>query len=51
MSDHKLSKKQLDKIRDKVALEEKYDSKRAGREERAEKTREEQDAQELGMDE
>ena len=50
MSDHKLSKKELDQERDKVALEEKYDRKREGREERAEKTRAEQEAQKQGMD-
>jgi hypothetical protein len=51
MSDHKLSKKELNKERDKVALDEKYERKREGREERAEKTREEQAAQKLGLDE
>ena len=50
MSDHKLSKKQLNKERDKVALEEKYDRKRVGREEREEKTRAEQEAQKQGKD-
>ena len=51
MSDHKLSRKQLDKERHKVELEEEYNRKRAGREERAENTRTEQEAQKLGMDE
>ena len=50
MSDHKLSKKELNKERHKVELEEKYDRQREGREERKEKTRAEQEAQKSGLD-